>query len=53
MATETCTECGSTYDPDTVNVPTPVPDLMCAECGTQLTQEQVDNLPDPYAPPQT
>lgn len=50
MATETCNECGSTYDPDTATVPTPVPELMCANCGTQLTQEQVDNMPAPYNP---
>ena len=50
MATETCTECGSTYDPATVDVPTPVPDLMCTECGTQLTQEQVDALVGPQVP---
>ena len=50
MAEQICDECGSTYDPDTVNIPQPVIDLMCANCGTQLTQEQVDNLPSPYHP---
>lgn len=48
MATETCPcPLALDYDPDTVNVPTPIPDLMCAICGIQLTQEQVDSLPPP------
>jgi DNA-directed RNA polymerase subunit RPC12/RpoP len=51
MTEQTCNECGSTYDSDGVNIPEPVPHLMCSVCGTQLTQDQVDNLPDPYATP--
>ena len=48
MATETCPcPLALDYDPDTVNVPTSIPDLMCAICGIQLTQEQVDSLPPP------
>lgn len=52
MATQICNSCGSTYDTDTVNIPQPAPDLMCAECGTQLTQEQVNNLSSPFKPSQ-
>ena len=44
MPNQTCPDCNTSYDPDTVDVPTPIPDLMCAICGTQLTQEQVDAL---------
>ncbi len=51
MTEQTCNECGSTYDSDGINIPEPVPHLMCSVCGTQLTQDQVDNLPDPYATP--
>lgn len=51
MAEQICDECGATYDPDTVNVPTPVPDFMCANCGTQYTQEEIAALQPPYAPP--
>lgn len=47
MADQICSECNSTYDLDTVDVPMPIPDLMCAVCGTQLTQAQVDALMPP------
>ena len=47
MANQTCNECGSTYDPENVTIPEPLPDLMCATCGTQLTQEQVEALEQP------
>ena len=47
MPEQICTDCGSTHDPHNVTVPQPVPHLMCSVCGTQLTQGQVDNLPDP------
>lgn len=51
MADQTCSECGTTYDPDTTTVPTPVPDFTCAECGTFFTQSEIDALPDQYKPP--
>ena len=51
MAEQVCNECNSTYDPDTVNIPMPIPDLMCANCGTQLTQEQVEALVGSQVPP--
>ena len=41
---ENCNECNSLYNKDTVNIPTPMPDYMCAKCGTQLTKEQVQTL---------
>ena len=41
---ETCNECNSLYNKDTVNIPKKLPDYMCAKCGTQLTKEQVEML---------
>lgn len=37
-----CKSCNSNYDENNVSIPNPIPDYMCAECGTQLTKEQVD-----------
>lgn len=47
---ENCKECGSSHDPATVNIPQPVPDGMCAECGTQLTPDQVAKLAEQQIP---
>lgn len=41
---ETCSECKSVYNKDTVNIPRPLPDYMCAKCGTQLTKEYIQTL---------
>jgi rRNA maturation endonuclease Nob1 len=41
---KTCTECNSQYDESNVVIPTPIPDGMCAVCGTQLTDEQIEEL---------
>ena len=46
---EICNACGHQYLPP-VNVPVPVPDYMCAHCGTQMTKQEVENLPRPYNP---
>lgn len=43
---KTCESCGSYFDPENVNIPVPIPDYMCAECGTQLTEEQVEQIID-------
>jgi hypothetical protein len=40
---EICTECGHEYNPP-VTVPQPLPDLMCAQCATVLTPEEIANL---------
>ena len=41
---ENCNHCNSSYDPTKVQIPTPIPDGMCAFCGTQLTPEQIQAL---------
>jgi len=44
MANQTCPDCGSTYDPDSVNLPSTIPDKMCAKCGTTLTDAEIAAL---------
>ena len=39
-----CIECNSEYDESSVNIPTTLPDKMCAICGTILTDEQIQEL---------
>jgi|APSaa5957512535_1039671.scaffolds.fasta_scaffold68446_2 DNA-directed RNA polymerase subunit RPC12/RpoP len=39
-----CTECNKEYDTDTVEIPTPLPDGMCANCGNTLTSEEIQAL---------
>ena len=41
---ENCKDCNTQYDPTKVNVPSPIPDFMCAICGTQLTETQIQEL---------
>ena len=48
-----CQDCNTQYDPTKVNVPSPIPDFMCAICATVLTPEEIANLKPPYAPTQT
>ena len=45
---ETCTTCGSSFDPETKEIPSVLPDFMCADCGTQLTEEDVKSIPSPF-----
>ena len=45
-----CNTCGHDHD-ESVVIPSPIPDKMCAECGTVLTDEEIKNLAPP-APPQ-
>jgi rRNA maturation endonuclease Nob1 len=40
----TCEHCHKEYDETNVNIPNPLPDHMCAFCGTQLTEEEVQIL---------
>jgi DNA-directed RNA polymerase subunit RPC12/RpoP len=42
---ENCKDCNSQYDTTKVNVPSPIPDYMCATCGTQLTEAQALEIP--------
>ena len=39
-----CPECNSNYDPESVVLPSPLPDGMCGVCGTQLTDEEILEL---------
>lgn len=41
---KTCEHCHKEYDETNVNIPNPIPDRMCAHCGTQLTEEEVQAL---------
>ena len=41
---ENCTECNTSYDPETVNIPSPISNGMCAVCGTQLTDAKIEEL---------
>ena len=47
---ETCNSCGSNYDSSNINILSPIPDGMCAECGTVLSQEKIDKLYEKIAP---
>jgi aspartate carbamoyltransferase regulatory subunit len=40
----TCEYCHKDYNPETISIPNPLPDGMCAYCGTQLTEEEVAAL---------
>jgi len=44
MANETCTECGKQYDTDMVEIPSPIPNGMCSNCGNTLTDEEIQAL---------
>jgi len=39
-----CEHCHKDYNPETVNIPNPLPDHMCSFCGTQLTEEEIQTL---------
>jgi len=39
-----CTECNKEYNTEEVNIPNPIPDLMCAVCGSTLTEQEIQNL---------
>jgi NMD protein affecting ribosome stability and mRNA decay len=41
---KTCEQCYKEYDETNVNIPNPIPDRMCHNCGTQLTEEEVSTL---------
>ena len=41
---ENCKDCNTQYDSTMVNVPKPIPDYMCATCGTQLTETQTTKI---------
>jgi rRNA maturation endonuclease Nob1 len=40
----TCEHCHNEYNEELVNIPTPIPDGMCAYCGTQLTEKEIADL---------
>lgn len=35
-----CSECSKEYDPETVDIPSPLPDRMCYICGNTVTEEE-------------
>ena len=39
-----CEFCHKEYDENNVNIPIPLPDGICAHCGTQLTEEEIQAL---------
>lgn len=39
-----CKDCGAKYDHASVTIPSPLPDRVCATCGTQLSVEKVAEL---------
>lgn len=39
-----CNFCANEYDEVNLQIPTPIPDKMCAECGTILSDEEIANL---------
>lgn len=41
-----CIECNSEYDELKVSLPQPLPDKMCAVCGTILTEKKIEELKD-------
>jgi len=44
MSTTTCSDCGSAYNSESVSIPNPIPDKMCATCGTILTDAEISAL---------
>jgi len=44
MTTKTCEYCDSEYNTDTISIPEPLPDYMCAYCGTLHTENKVKEL---------
>jgi|CryBogDrversion2_4_1035264.scaffolds.fasta_scaffold32869_1 hypothetical protein len=40
----TCEHCHKEYDETSVNIPNPIPDGMCHNCGTQLTDDEIAAL---------
>ena len=47
-----CENCKNEYDETNVTIPNPLPDRMCAMCGTQLTEEEVQALIAEFTSPQ-
>ena len=41
---KTCSQCKSEYNELEVNIPNPILDKMCVECGTLLTDEKIQTL---------
>lgn len=41
---ENCPHCNSLFEPDNVSIPDPLPDRVCFNCGTELTEVQIEEL---------
>jgi hypothetical protein len=39
-----CENCKKNYDETNVNIPSPLPDRICAHCGNELTEEEIQAL---------
>jgi hypothetical protein len=39
-----CSQCNSSYDETKVNIPNPIPNGMCAECGTTHSTEALKDI---------
>lgn len=47
-----CKDCGSEYDSTSVEIPSPLPDRVCAVCGTELSAEKIAEIVAKIRPPQ-
>jgi hypothetical protein len=47
-----CKDCGSEYDSTSVEIPLPLPDGICAVCGTELSAEKISEIVATIRPPQ-
>ena len=41
---ENCVDCSKEYDPQVIEIPNPIPDGMCAVCGSILTEEEQEEV---------
>lgn len=41
---ETCKSCGEQYDAANVHIPSPIPDRICGQCGTELSPEKIEQI---------
>jgi hypothetical protein len=41
---ENCKDCGSKYDIKKIEIPAILPDKMCSNCGTLLSDDKIQEL---------
>jgi hypothetical protein len=44
MSDQVCLECNHSYNLESVQIPKPIPDNMCSNCGTILLEEEIAAL---------